>query len=187
MSSGRGGCDRIKGMIAMDVALGAMTLSVCAAACVCSVLLLVGYNTIDTACRDAARAAGTADSTSAAMAAGLLACSSHRTDGFWLSQPKLDQSSFRFAQAMASVAPYVSTTTSCKIRLPALRIALQSDLDSVSIRRQYVFPAIALIQQTPTVTAIDLSSLIGPNNIAVPDVSGVIPGVGNSYSADTSE
>jgi hypothetical protein len=176
-----------KGAIATELSVGAMMLLTLSLSCLDGVFLLVGYWANDAACRDAARAGGTADTGETALIASRVACSTHSTDGFWFSQPQLSNALFKFGQGLPGPAPYVYAVTSCNVKVPALRLLMQANSDCVGIRRGYAFPALSLIEKPPTVTPIDLSALIGPNNALLPDTSGAIPGSGTSTSQQGGE
>jgi hypothetical protein len=169
------------GTIALDVAFGSMLCAALAVATIDFVFLLGGYGANDVACRDAARAAGTSDSQDLSYKAAAMACSTHHTDGYLVSQPVVDQASFAFGDYLNSSNPYVLVTTGCSINLPAPWLASAGDLtDGAFTRRRYAFPALMLIQHPPTVDPIDVNTIITCTNTAVPDTSGQIPGCGSS-------
>ena len=152
------------------------------------VLYMIGYGTNDGASRDAARAAGTADSLAVATQAATMACASHKTDGFIVSQPQLDLTNFHFADDPKSPVPLVSTITYCDLKLPGTNFfSAQLVQGALAARRQYVFPALVLAQQPPILETVDMPSLILPSTVAIPITNGSIPGSGTSGSIGSSE
>lgn len=165
-----------------------MSASILALAAVNFILLLMGYSSNDAACRDAARAAGTADSMAVAETAAVTACACHHTDGFMVSQPALDKANFHFADDENSILPYVSVSTDCQVLLPLQCSFSGSDKGGrVGTRRKYVFPALSLIQETPVVESLDITELINGSNVCLPDATGYVQGSGSSDTVDSTE
>lgn len=185
---------RKRGSVAMEITIGGLILTGIAAFSIDLTMLIVGYGSNDAACRDAARAAGTTDSQTAALSAASLACAVHHTDGFLVSQPRIDPNRFRFgfaasnaASAQAGFQPTVSLTTGCRVRVPVLRLLAGTRSESIGTGRCYVFPALSLIQQPPQVKPIDINTVITVDTAGVPDTSGAIPGYGTSDTQGSSE
>jgi len=79
-----------------------------------------GYSILDSAARDAARAAASTNTSASGLNAAKQAAAAHRTDGFFVTQPKVTTttpSDFIYVTP-ATGSPYVAVTTRCNVRLP---------------------------------------------------------------------
>ena len=159
------------GLTAIEIAIGSLVIGLIAITAVDLTILTLGYNLNDAACRDAARASGMADSAQSALTAAKVACAAHHTDGYLVSQPIVDQSTFRFGASGQSSEPCVEVTTLCSQRINILSMLNPSKLPNVATRRQYVFPALALIEKPPVVETVDLAAFIGPDTVSIPATS----------------
>ncbi|HEY9793602.1 MAG TPA: hypothetical protein V6D22_24600 [Candidatus Obscuribacterales bacterium] len=176
------------GSTMLDFVVGTMLAISLTVVAVDLVLYMTGYGSNDSAARDAARAAGTADSAPVAKQAAVLACASHKTDGFTVSQPQVDMSAFHFADDPTAAVPLVSITTRCDITLPAANFfAAHLPSTAFAASRRYVFPALVLAQQPPILEPFNVRALITSGDVSLPLIDGSIPGVGSSDVVGSSE
>src|SRR5271154_1994066 len=128
-----------------------------------------GFTRLDAAARDAARAAGSTGNASVSLQAATYACSTYKTDGYFVTQPSVsctvavldprDQAGvnylgngtypndFQFVAnpswaSAVSGSPYVSVTTRCKIRIPVPIGFFKAELkgNQIAYARTYIFP-----------------------------------------------
>lgn len=178
---------RRSGTIALDVVVGTMLVIPMTFFAIDLTFLLVGGGSNDAACRDASRAAGTADSKPLALTAAVLACSAHLTDGILVTQPHVDDSKFSFAEDPAAPIPYASVVTNCDISLSMLKALAGDGSSSFGLRRRYVFPALSLIQTPPVVQPVAVEELVNADQVGLPDTSGLIAGCGSSDAGNSTE
>lgn len=181
-------CTNQSGSTLIDFVVGALLAVVLALTAVDMVLYMIGYGSNDSAARDSARAAGTADSASVALQAALMACASHQTDGFLVTQPLVDLREFHFADDATSPVPLVSVTTYCSLKLPMANFFDARLADAaLSARRRYIFPALVLSQRLPDLELVDMPALITPGAVGLPLTNGAVPGIGSSDTGGATE
>ena len=86
-------------------------------------LAIFGCSMNDHACRDAARAASSANSSAKALSLAQAALKMYQPDGYFISQPQLVASGFEYNDFNSApppdTSPYVTVTTRCIVRVPA--------------------------------------------------------------------
>ncbi len=103
----------------------------------------------DAACRDAARAAAQASNATAALKLAQAAIKAHSTDGYYVTIPTVDTSSFEYqdyaGNPPANTSPYVKVTTTSQVRIPAPILffgAQFSKSGKLTFTRTYNFPIV---------------------------------------------
>ena len=149
-------CRRAHGIMAAEIAFGAITAITIAAIAVDITILTFGYSVLDIATRDCARAAGSQPDEKSAFRAALAQLSVHQTDGFFIQQPSvLPAPTFAYVNPSAPPAsdpdqtPYVDVTCQEKIKLPVyipffgLNIKSSANTNGyLLLRREYRFPIV---------------------------------------------
>lgn len=86
-------------------------------------ILVLGSSVNDKACRDAARAAAQASDSTNALKLAQASLKSHKTDGYFITQPAIDMTNFTYqdfaGNAPPDTSPFVEVTTSNTVRVPA--------------------------------------------------------------------
>lgn len=148
---------RDNGVSAIETAIAAFFLIVIVAIAVDLTVLTMGFTMLDTAARDAARGAGSQQTSAKAVLAAQSQLSIHRTDGVFIKQPKLTSASSPYFvyQDFGGVAPpnpnqtpYVTVTCQTDIHLPVNAPFFGNDLNNLTaggyftIARRYTFPIV---------------------------------------------
>jgi Flp pilus assembly protein TadG len=146
------------GVSAIEIAIASFFLIVIAAIAVDMTVLTMGFTMLDTAARDAARAAGSQQDLAKAILASTSQLSTHQTDGVFIKQPTLQglvSPDFVY-QDFAPPSPppnpnqlsYVTVTVKTDIRLPVnisfFGLNLQNSTTGgyFTIARRYTFPIV---------------------------------------------
>lgn len=113
----------VRGQVTIEVALLAVLIVIVALLTMDISVLLFGAGNNDRAAREAARAAAQGSSYSAALQLAQAAASSFAADGYFLTTPQVNTSSFVYQDYGGNVppggSPYVQVTTTCSARVPA--------------------------------------------------------------------
>ncbi len=103
----------------------------------------------DSACRDAARAAAQASSSSTALKLAQAAIKAHYADGYFVTQPTINTSAFVYQDYAGNpppaTSPYVQVTTSSNVRIPAPIVFFGAKFGSggsLTFTRTYTFPIV---------------------------------------------
>jgi hypothetical protein len=142
------------GVDAGEVAIASI-LMVAMAALASDITLLIFANSLnDSACRDAARAAGQNSTSAAALVAAKAQLIMHATDGNFISQPTLTSTQapdFVYndytGNPPANTSPYVTVTTGVNVKLPFLLDLFGANFyggsnHTVLFTRRYTFPIV---------------------------------------------
>lgn len=111
-------------------------------------VLVLGSGSNERACRDAARMAAQATNASKALALAQLASRAYQGDGYFVSTPVVDTPSFVYndyaGKPPVDTSPYVTVTTSCKVRLPApiFLYGLDFNNPNMTFSKTYTFPIV---------------------------------------------
>jgi hypothetical protein len=127
--------------------------------CVDVLVLLIGSGSNERACRDAARMAAEATNYNNALNLAQLASKAYQGDGYFVTTPVVDKTSFQYndygGSPPSDTSPYVSVSTSCQIRLPApiFLYGLNFNRSNMTFTKTYTFPivttAMPIIPQGP--------------------------------------
>jgi Flp pilus assembly protein TadG len=103
----------------------------------------------DAACRDAARAAAQASNSASALKLAQAAIKAHTTDGYYITVPTVDSSSFEYedyaGSPPANTSPYVKVTTTAQVRIPAPILFFGAEFSktgTITFTRTYNFPIV---------------------------------------------
>jgi Flp pilus assembly protein TadG len=103
----------------------------------------------DEACRDAARAAAQANNYDSAIRLARAALASHKTDGYFVTQPVLDAPSFVYEDYAGdppeNTSPFVTATTSVTVRIPAPVLFIGATFGeggTMNFQKTYTFPIV---------------------------------------------
>lgn len=136
-----------KGVQLIEVAASAVALTVMTILCIDACIVVLGFMFNDAACRDAARAASQASTSSAALSIAKTTVAAHKGDGLFWSTPVITNSDVEFqdfgGKITATDVPYVTVTTNCAIKMPAPLFFLGSNLKpdgSFNSTCHYTFP-----------------------------------------------
>jgi hypothetical protein len=151
------------GVSAIEIAIAAFITIVVAAIGVDMTILTMGFNILDQATRDAARAASSRQDCLSAFSAAQTQLSIHQTDGFFIKQPVLKGSGapapngappFVYqdfngaAPVPATASPYVMVVCTEDIHLPVnvpffgQNLSSRSNAGYFTLERNYVFPIV---------------------------------------------
>lgn len=140
---------RAKGMAIIELSMIACLLVVLAIVCANVGVVSLASSVIDSACRDAARAAAQASDSAHALALAQAAIRAHRTDGYFISQPTIDTTSFVYqdygGNPPSDTSPYVEVTTSSTVRVPCPIMFWGAKFEpngSILFVRTYNFPIV---------------------------------------------
>ena len=159
-----------KGLSSVELAASAVMMTVMVVLAVDLCVLMLGNQVIDQATRDAARAAAAQQTSANAINAAKAALAMHKTDGFFISQPKLTATvapdfiyqdnygtpylsyipaGYPGAGTQVNFIPFVQVTASVTVLLPASLSVLGVQLNQgpltggkMVFRRQYTFPIV---------------------------------------------
>jgi Flp pilus assembly protein TadG len=157
---------RDHGISALEVTIATFLVVVAAAIGVDITILSLGYTFLDTTTRDAARAAGSQQTSAAAVQAAQSQLSIHQTDGTFVQQPTLINTASPYfvyqdfggqAPPNPNQSPYVTVTCQEKIHLPVnigffgVNLGTLADANGyLTIARQYTFPIVKAKYYAPT-------------------------------------
>jgi Flp pilus assembly protein TadG len=143
-----------RGVQAFELGFGALAIILMTMLSLDLIMPMIGDNILDRAARDATRAAAAQADSTHALAAANAALISHKTDGFWITQPALTSTSSPdfvyqdFKGDPTAGNPFVNVTCACKVRLP-VNIAMFGQSFSgptgdgtFTFKRSYQFPII---------------------------------------------
>lgn len=147
---------RATGLGALELAIGSLVLIVVIMICLDLGMVMLCNGTLDRAARDAGRAAAQQETAAEARQAAAAALISHRTDGYWISQPQLTSPNAPdfvyndFNGNPLAGNPTVTVTTGCTVRLPIPIDFMGQKLapvgnggpGTIDFRRQYSFPIV---------------------------------------------
>lgn len=148
---------RRTGIGVIEITIGAFLTTVVTAIGVNLTVLTLGFSMLDSAARDAARAAGSQQSLSEALSAAQSQLSLHQTDGVYIQQPVLlgTTAPYFVYQDWAGASPpspkqspYVTVTCSENIHLPVNVPFFGIDLNDwtnkgyLTFSRRYTFPLV---------------------------------------------
>ena len=113
----------LKGHNIIELAMLSVLFTVVAVFALDVGFVITGSQMNDAACRDAARAAAQGNDYVTAMSLARAALSSHRSDGYFVTQPTLDTTTFQYEDFAGSpppdTSPFVTVTTTTNVRIPA--------------------------------------------------------------------
>lgn len=140
---------RTGGHVLIEVSMLAVLFVVMGALSVDACYMIMGSEVNDRACRDAARAAASADNYITSLQFARTAVIPHAGDGTYVGSPQVEASSFVYEDFAGNpppeTSPYVSVTTKCIIRVPAPIFFLGSAFlssGSMQFTKTYVFPIV---------------------------------------------
>ncbi|PWU00204.1 MAG: hypothetical protein C5B53_04415 [Candidatus Melainabacteria bacterium] len=139
----------IRGQVSLEVTVIAILLVIFVTLSFNIFVAVWGFTILDSAARDAARAAGAMPTRPAALVAAQQAALAHQTDGYFIGQPRIedDERDFRFVEnpngtRPSSGSPFVAVTMRSTIRLPVPIdvFGLQFLTGPYDYTRTYVYP-----------------------------------------------
>ena len=105
-----------KGSVTIEIAITALLFVIFAILAFDLLIVLWGYTVVDSAAKDAGRAAASTSSAAAGLQAAQQAALAHRTDGYFVSQPTVANTATDFIYVTpATGAPYVAVTTRASV------------------------------------------------------------------------
>jgi hypothetical protein len=150
----------------MEVAIAAFITIVAAAVGVDMTILTMGYNVLDQATRDAARAAGSRQDSNSAFQAAQTQLSIHQTDGYFIKQPVLKGAGTPLPNGSqpfvyqdfstgppppANASPYVMVVCTEDIHLPINIPFFGNNISGYAnaagyftLQRNYIFPIVRM-------------------------------------------
>jgi Flp pilus assembly protein TadG len=112
-------------------------------------IVALGASVNDRACRDAARSAAQGSNSTQALALAQAALAAHPADGYFVTQSTLVTADFVYQDYGGSpptdTSPYVSVTTTNKVRIPAPILFLGCQFGpggTLTFSRTYTFPIV---------------------------------------------
>ncbi|MBX9720190.1 MAG: hypothetical protein K2X81_02250, partial [Candidatus Obscuribacterales bacterium] len=140
---------RAKGSTLIELSMLSVLFVVIGALAVDVGYIIMGSEQNDRACRDAARAAAQADNYGTALQMAKAAVVAHKADGYYVTSPLVDPSAFTYQDFAGSpppsTSPFVSVTTTCKVRVPAPIFFLGASFEpsgKMLFTKTYVFPIV---------------------------------------------
>ncbi|MDR3616191.1 MAG: hypothetical protein P4L53_21710 [Candidatus Obscuribacterales bacterium] len=142
------------GIQTIELAFGSLAIILMTMLALDLLIPMLGNSVLDRAARDAARAAASQGSLSNAIKAANAALASHKTDGFWITQPVLTSTSSPafvyndYGGDPTKGNPYVLVTCATTVRMPIPIAMFGSTLNGtdgnggVKFTRAYQFPII---------------------------------------------
>jgi hypothetical protein len=136
---------RTTGSSAIEVSLVAVLTVIFAILGFNMFMVVWGFSSLDSAARDAARAAASTNSQPSGYQAASQAALTHTTDGYFVSQPTVANTANDFQYINTpppNVSPYVVVTTRCNVRVPVALNFFGAQMNNglLAYARTYTFP-----------------------------------------------
>lgn len=139
----------VNGHALIELSMIASLLVVLSMLCANVGIVSLASSVNDSACRDAARAAAQASNSGAALKLAQAAIKAHQADGYYITQPTIDTTSFVYQDFAGNpppnTSPYVEITTNSTVRIPAPIVfygAKFGQNGTVTFTRTYNFPIV---------------------------------------------
>ncbi len=136
-----------KGLQLVEVCCSGAALSVMTIFCINACVVILGFMFNDSACRDAARAASQASTSTAALKLAQTTVAGHQGDGTFWSTPVVTANDIVFQDYGGTITPtnvpYVTVTSNCTIKMPAPLLWIGANLKpdgTFTSTCQYTFP-----------------------------------------------
>ncbi|MBN8662527.1 MAG: pilus assembly protein, partial [Candidatus Obscuribacter phosphatis] len=139
--------DGTTGSAAIEIAVASLLFVIFVILAFDMLVVVWGYSVVDSAARDAARAAASTSNAAAGLQAAQQAALAHRTDGYFVSQPKVAATATDFIYVTpATGSPYVAVTTRADVRLPVPIQFFGAQLKDglLPYARTYTFPILGV-------------------------------------------
>jgi Tfp pilus assembly protein PilE len=138
-----------KGTTIIELSIVAGVLVIVSILCANLGVVSLASTVNDAACRDAARAAAQASDSASSLKLAQTVVLSHQTDGYFITQPTVDSSSFVYqdysGSPPANTSPYVQVTTTSQVKVPGPLFFFGAQFEQSGVltcSRTYRFPIV---------------------------------------------